>query len=123
MYSAGIGASARHDMDMQIVSVPVIDRDPLQAGAEVAFHLPHQVAGEAAQVCHLGRVFRGDRRPKMMPVRGTTAGELALVDTVRLGIEYLGALAVAGHPVALEVAEMGGERYPPPRPYAAPPAP
>lgn len=51
-------APAQDDMDMWIIRVPVIDADPVELGAEVCLHLPHQLAGESLEVGHLGRVLR-----------------------------------------------------------------
>ena len=47
---AVIGAPADQDMDMRIVGVPVIDRDPVELHSEVALGIRHQLAGEGAQV-------------------------------------------------------------------------
>jgi hypothetical protein len=37
-------------MAVRMAGIEVIDRDPIEPGAEIPFHLPHHVAGEAAQV-------------------------------------------------------------------------
>lgn len=42
---------------MGIIGVPMIDRDPVQSGVEVACDVRHQVPGEAAQVVHFSGIF------------------------------------------------------------------
>jgi hypothetical protein len=37
-------------MDVGIVSVPVIDCDPLKLGLEIAFHLGDEIAGEGFEI-------------------------------------------------------------------------
>jgi len=55
---AVVGTSPQDDVDMGIVGVPMIDADPIELGAEVLFHLPHQVAGVCREVGHLRCVLR-----------------------------------------------------------------
>src|SRR5215469_2026183 len=57
-----IGAILRdaphQQVDMGIVGVPVIDRDPIEPGPEIAFHLGHEVAGEGLEVGHFSGILR-----------------------------------------------------------------
>jgi hypothetical protein len=53
-----IGAAPDEDMDMRIVRVPVIDRDPIEPGAEVPFDIAHQLPCEGLEVAEHGAVFR-----------------------------------------------------------------
>ena len=62
-------------MDVRIIGVPVIDADPVELRAEVLLHLPHQVAGEGLEVCHLDRVLRRDDEAEMVPVVLGALGE------------------------------------------------
>ena len=54
---AGLVDAAHQQVDMRIVGVPVIDGDPIEPGPKIGFHLPREVAGEGAEVGHLGGVF------------------------------------------------------------------
>ena len=65
---AVIGSSADEDMDVWIVRVPVIDGDPIEPGAEIAFGVGHQLAGEGAQAFQLGGILRRDDETKVVPV-------------------------------------------------------
>lgn len=55
-------------MDVGMPGVRVIDGDPVEASAQVAFGVGHDVAGENLYVGKFGRVFGRDDEPKMMPV-------------------------------------------------------
>ena len=57
---AVVGAAADQHMDMRVVGVPVIDRDPVELRAEVALGVGHQLAREGAKVGQLGRVLGRD---------------------------------------------------------------
>ena len=50
-----IGAAADEDMDVRIVGVPVVDRDPVELGAEILLDIEHQLARERLEVADLGR--------------------------------------------------------------------
>ncbi len=65
---AGLVDAAHEQMDMRVVGVPVIDGDPVEAGAEVGFHLLGEIPREGAQVFHIGGVFRRDDEAEMVPV-------------------------------------------------------
>ena len=75
---AVIGAAADQNMDMRVVGVPVVDRDPVELGAEIAFDIRHQLAREGAQVRQLGGVLRRDDEAKMVPVVFAAFGKGAL---------------------------------------------
>ena len=107
---AVVGAAADEHMDMGIVGVPMIDRDPVEPGAEVALRVRHQLAREGAKVGHLARVLWRDREPEMMPVLFAPFGESLRVGVVGGGVEHPSVRAVAGDAVALEVGEMLRER-------------
>ena len=52
---AVVGDAPDHDMGVGMAGVVMVDRDPVEPRVEVLLHLPHEVAGEAAQVAHLVR--------------------------------------------------------------------
>jgi hypothetical protein len=45
-------------VDMWVVGVPVIDRDPVESRPQIAFHLGDEVTGEGLEVVHLGGILR-----------------------------------------------------------------
>ncbi len=109
-----IGASlvdaAHQEMYMGIVGVPVIDGDPVEARGEIGFHLPGEVAGERFEVGHLGRVLGRDDEPEMMPVVLASLGEGQIIGAISPGVEHDAFISVAAHALALEVADMAGQR-------------
>jgi hypothetical protein len=107
-----IGAVLRdaphQQMHMVIVGVPMIDRDPVEPGAEIALHLADEVPGESLEVSHLGSILRPDDEPEMMSVVQAAARECHRVWAVLGGAEHVGLLADAGDAVTLQVGDMGG---------------
>ena len=107
---AVIGDAPDNDVGMGMAGVVVIHADPIKAGVQVLLHLPHEIAGEAAQIAHLAGVFRRDDEPELVPVLPAPLDEGAAVRIVfqrRIGAALL---AVAGHSVAFEIAQMGIRR-------------
>jgi hypothetical protein len=88
----------------------VIDRHPIQPRAQVGLHAAHQVPGVGAQVVQLGAVLGRDDEAEMVPVVG--AAFLEGVEVGFVGLRPVGParLAVAAHAVALDVAQVLGER-------------
>jgi hypothetical protein len=94
------------DVGVGMAGVVMIDRNSVEASGQIQFHLAHEVAGEAAKVSHLGGIFRRHDEAKLMPISPAALHEgfaVSLVVKSRIG---LASLAVAGNPVAFEVAEM-----------------
>ena len=87
---AGVGDAAHEQMDVRIVGVPVIDRDPIERRAQVGLHLPHEVARVFAQVGQLGGVFGRYDDPEMVPVIFAPLGETAIVGVVVGRVEHPG---------------------------------
>jgi hypothetical protein len=55
-----------HDMAVRMAGVEVLhDRDPVEPCAEILFHLPHHVAGEAAQVRQPIAILRRNDEPEL----------------------------------------------------------
>ena len=105
-----IGDAPDDDVGMGMAGVVVIHGYPIEAGVQVLLHLPHEIAGEAAQIAHLRGVFRRDDEPELVAILPATLDEGAavrLVLNVRIGAALL---AVAGHSVAFEIAQMGIRR-------------
>src|SRR5215207_7077417 len=77
------GTAADQDMNMRIVSVPVVDRDPVQFGSEIPRDVGHQFTGKGAEVAELGGILRRNNKAKMMPVIPAALGESAFVRRLR----------------------------------------
>jgi hypothetical protein len=107
---AGVVAPAHDQVGVRVVGVPVIDRHPIQPRAQVGFHAAHQVPGVGAQVVQLGAILGRDDEAEMVPVVG--AAFLEGVEVGFVGLRPVGSarLAVAAHAVALDVAQVLGER-------------
>ena len=52
--AAVIEHAADDDVGVGMTGVVMVDRDPVQPGGQIQFHLAHEVAGEAAKVAHFG---------------------------------------------------------------------
>src|SRR3546814_18411669 len=93
-------------MDVRIVGVPVIDRDPVEARLEILCHVGHEVAGEAPEVADLPGIFRTDDETEMMPIILAARCEVGAVSAVALRVEHPGAAPVASAALALEILDM-----------------
>ena len=105
-----IGLAADQDMDVRIVGVPVIDRDPVEPRAEIALDIGHQLAREGPEVGHLRRVLGRDDEPEMVSVILAPLGEGALVGRIGPGVEHAGVRAVPGDALALQIGDVLGKR-------------
>src|SRR3546814_5278416 len=75
-------------MDVRIVGVPVIDRDPVEARLEILCHVGHEVAGEAPEVADLPGIFRTDDETEMMTIILAARCEVGAVSAVALRVEH-----------------------------------
>src|SRR6266699_5597539 len=107
---AVIGKAPDDDVSMRMASVVMIDGDPVELGTEVTFHLPHEVAGEAAQVAHLDGILRRDDQAELVPVFPSARDEGASISLVLIRRIGPALLAVAGDAVAFEVTQMRVDR-------------
>jgi hypothetical protein len=107
---AVIGAASHEDMDVWVLGVPMVDGDPIEPRAEVARGLVHELAGEGPQARELAGIIGRDDEPEMMPVVLATLSEGSAVGLVSGGIEQFAGRPIAGHPVALEISDMGAQR-------------
>lgn len=107
---AGVVAPAHDQMGVRVVGVPVIDRHPIQPRAQVGFHAVHQMPGIGAQVVQFRAVFRGNDEAEMVPV--VLAAFLEGIEVGFVGLRPVGTarLAIAARAVALDVAQVFGER-------------
>lgn len=93
-------------MGVRVVGIPVIDRHPIQAGAQVGLHALHQVPGVGAQVFELLRILGRDDEAELVAVALATlleGGRVRLVGDGAIGTA-LSTLAV--HAFALDVAQV-----------------
>src|SRR3546814_4029097 len=83
---------------------------PIQPRAQVGFHAAHQMPGVGAQVVQFGAVLGRDDEAEMVPVVG--AAFLESVEVGVVGPRPVGParLAIAAGAVALDVAQVLGER-------------
>src|SRR5215475_11844581 len=109
-----IGAILRdaphQQMDVRVVGVPMIDRDPLEPGPEITLHLGDEVAGEGFEIGHLGGIFRRDDEAEVMPIVMAAPYEGRSVRPVLRGAEHMRLLTIAADAVAPQVGDVGGER-------------
>ena len=114
--SFGVGATADENVDVRVLGVPVIDRDPVELRAEIALGLGHQFAGERLQIGKLGRVVGRDDEAEVVAVAVASFREGMGVRRIHLRVEQAAGFAVTGRAVAAEIAEMGRQRSRRPHP-------
>src|SRR3546814_17198177 len=62
-----IGDATDKNVDVRIVGVPMVDRDPIEAGPEITRHVLHQVAREAAEIVHRTEIGSASCRERVCP--------------------------------------------------------
>ena len=107
---AGVVAPAHDQVGVRVVGVPVIHRHPLQPRTKISLHAVHQVPCVGAQVFQLRTVLGRDDEAEMVPVIGAAFLEGVEVGGIRLRSVGLARLAITAHAVALDVAQVLGER-------------
>jgi hypothetical protein len=70
------------DVGVRMAGVVMVDRDPVEAGGEIQFHLAHEVAGEAAKVSHLGCILGCDNEPELVAISPAALHECLAVGLV-----------------------------------------
>jgi hypothetical protein len=98
-----IGASSDQDMYVGIISVPMIDGDPIESGAKVAFGVRHQFSRKRSQVRHLLRILRRNDESKVVAVIAASFTKVAFIGPVRVCVEHPGVCAIPGDPIPLEI--------------------
>ena len=93
---------------MGIISVPMIDGDPVERGAKVAFGVRHQFSRKRSQVRQILRVFRRNDESEVMPIIATSFSEGLLIRPIRVGIKQTGVGPVAGYSITFQVCQMAG---------------
>ncbi|WP_407672727.1 hypothetical protein, partial [Novosphingobium organovorum] len=92
-----------------MTSVEVIDRDPVERGAKVLFHLGHEVAGKALEVFEGWPVLGRDDQAELVPVLAAAFKEGFGVSVFGKGRVEPARLTIARGAVAFEVAHMRGD--------------
>jgi hypothetical protein len=100
-------APADEDVAVGVAGVEVVDRDPIEPGVKILFHLPHHVAGEGAQVGEPIAILGGNDEAELVAIPTAAFGERLAIGRVGLGAVEPTALVVPGRPLALQVANMG----------------
>jgi hypothetical protein len=98
-----IGASSDQYMYVGIISVPMIDGDPIESGAKVAFGVRHQFSRKRSQVRHLLRIFRRNDESEVVAVIATSFSKAPFIRLIRMTIEHPGVCAIPGDPIPLEI--------------------
>ena len=98
--------AAQHDVAVRIVGVEVVDRHPVEAGVEVAFHLGHQAAHEGLQIVKLGPVLRRDDEAELMAVAVAALQKFLAVGLIARGVVELAGLALPRDAIALDIFEV-----------------
>jgi hypothetical protein len=107
---AGVVAPAHDDVRVRVVGVPVVDGHPIEARAQVGFHAAHEVPRVGAQVFQLRAILGREDEAEMVPVVGAAFLEGVEVGGIGLRPVGLARLAIAAHAIALDVAQVLGER-------------
>ena len=105
-----VGAPADQNMDVRVVGIPVIDREPTEPRAEVALDVLHQLAREGAQAFQVCRILGRDDEVKMVPVLLAALCEGLGIGVVGAGVEYASVRPIARDALALEVSHMPRQR-------------
>ena len=111
-----VGATADENVDVRVLGVPVIDRDPVELRAEIALGLDHQLARECLEVRKFGGVVGRDDEAEVVAVAVAAFGEGMGVSRIDLRVEQAAGFAVTRRAVAAEIAEMGRQRARRPHP-------
>src|SRR5258706_3168124 len=101
-----VGDASQDDVVVGMAGVVMVDRDPIEPGFQVLFHLTHEVPSEAAQVAHVGGILRSDDEAELVPVLPAPRQEGAPVRLVFRGRIGKALLAVASYAVPLQIAQV-----------------
>ena len=69
-------------MYVWIVGVPMIDSDPVERGAKVAFGIRHQFSRKRPQVRQLVRVLRRNDEAEVVAIIAASLGKVAFIRLV-----------------------------------------
>src|SRR3546814_220666 len=104
---AGLVLTAHDDMAVGVACIEMIDRHPVEPGAQILLGLHHQPADHGLEIVILCAVLRRDDEAELVAVSGRAFEEGLAIDTVGFAAIEESALAFSGGAVALELAQMG----------------
>jgi hypothetical protein len=93
-----------------MLGIPMIDGDPVEAGAQIASGVSHEVAREGLYIRKFRRVFGCDNEPEMMSVVVTPLSEGFMISIVAVSAKHPGRIAILCYAVAAEIGKMRGKR-------------
>ena len=96
-------------MDVGVVGVPVVDRDPVQPRSQISLGLGHQFAGRGPKVSQVAGVLGRDDETEVVSVVFAALGEGGVVGRP-VTVEHLGGRTVAGHALPPQVSQMLDQR-------------
>ena len=105
--AAVIEHAADDDVGVRMARVVMVDRDPVEAGGQIQFHLAHEVTGEATKVSHFGCILGRDDEPKLMTISPAALHKGLAVGLVLESGIGLAPFAITRDPVPFEIAQMG----------------
>ncbi|MGY4625317.1 hypothetical protein ACVWY3_003073 [Bradyrhizobium sp. USDA 4486] len=98
--------AAQNDVRMGMAGVEMIGSNPVEPGAEIPLHLPHEVADEGFQVRQLSAVLWRHDKPELVAVAGAAFRKVLAIGAVTAGIVKLPWLTLPRNAVALDVSEV-----------------
>jgi hypothetical protein len=93
-------------MAVRVAGVEVIDRDPIEPGAEILLHLPHHVAGEATDIGEPITILGRDNEAELVAILAAALGQGSPIRPVVISSIELTSSAISGRAIALQVIEM-----------------
>src|SRR5262249_1695764 len=105
-----ISTAANDDVNVGMLRVPMVDRDPVELGPEVTLGMRHQVSGKCLEIRQLSGIIRRDNKPEMMPITLAAFSKRTMVGLVMVGVEHPSRGTVLGDAFSPEIAEMRAER-------------
>jgi hypothetical protein len=108
---AAVVLAAQDHVAVRVAAVVMIDRHPIESGAEVFLHLAQETAGEMLEILVLDRVLGRDDEAELVAVAVGPLEEGGAVGPVEPRIVEVAGQALAGNAVALEIAQMGAGAF------------
>ena len=91
---------------MRILGVPMIDRRPIETGAEVSLSARHQVSREGAEVAELIGVIGGNDESEKVPVIRASLDKGLAIDGLVAPAEQMPGLPVTRDTIALQIGDV-----------------
>jgi hypothetical protein len=95
-------------MHMGIIGVPMIDRDPVEPGAKIAFGVRYQFSRKCPQVRHILRVLRRNDEPEVVAVITASFSKAPFIRLIRASVEHPGVGTITGDPIPFKIGQMFG---------------